>query len=390
MSVVPIHEQTGLTIRVADPLWRTDGRDHIDTITHAIDSYEHKHSAFIGFDEAGAQINAGLDLMEDWLEDGLGRHIEVIDSDLQVQWEGFVNQIDIVVGGLSVRRGPLLDIANRVYVVYRPVNIYTLPPTYGDRTPTIAVDDEGSQAKYGIITKTVSGGQIMQYEAEKLRDTYLEEHKEPETSQTISSDSSQSPHITLSMQGYGYWLDAFTYNQIAVSLTTTVYDKLLAVLAVEQGGNAMLSTDYSEVDENLVLAAAYENDDPYGLTVVKELTALGGGQDQRYLFMITEGRKVFFQPQPTEYEYSTTMSDNSIRGIRGELVHPWAIRAGKWIKVTDFLPGLTEPTTLREDPRSVFIESVTYNAPYSFSIEGSKTNTIAQKLAKLGMQGIAA
>src|SRR3990172_8074305 len=362
MTVVPIHEQTGLSIRVSDPLWRDNRRDHIETITNAIDSYEHKHSAFIGFDEASVQINAGLDVMEDWLEDGLGRHVETMDSDLSVQWEGFVNQVDIVVGGLSVRRGPPLDIATQVDSVYRFVDNTTNPPTYGDRTITEIVEDEASIEQWGAITKTVSVGQVDQIVAEQIRDAYLVEHHEPETSQTISSDTSQIPHITLTMLGYGYWLDAFTYNQVAVSLTTTVYDKLLAVLAVEAGANGMLSTDYSEVDENLVLVDAYENDDPYGLTVVKELTALGDGTDERYLFMITDGRKVYFQPQPTEYEYQSRVSEGSIKGIGGEPIHPWAIRAGKWIKVVDFLPGLTEPPTLREDPRTAFIDSVTYDA----------------------------
>ena len=378
-------EATGIALQVADPLLRANRRQHIDTITRAVGSYGHTLSAFMGFDSAKASINADANTAEDWLDDGLGRDILAVDSDLGEAFNGFANVVELVFGHVTIRRGPLLDIANRTYSVYRPVDTTVNPPTVGNRTPTVITEDLESQARYGIIEQVLSAGQVPQADAEQLRDAYLLEHHEPETSQTISSSPGQ-PRVNLDILGYGHWLKAYVYNQVAVSGTTTVYLKLLAVLAADPNG--IVSTDYSEVYQNAVLTAAYENDDPYGLTLIKEMTALGGPTDQRMLFQVLEGRKVYFQPQPSIYEYVSLIGDGRIRDLGGNVVAPWKIRPGKGIKVVDLLPAAVEPAVLRDDPRSVFIESVTYDAPGTFSIEGSKTDTIPQKLAKLGMAGI--
>ena len=378
-------EATGRVAVTTDPLLRANRRQDLGTITRAVSSYGHTLSSFMGFDSAKASINADANTAEDWLDDGLGRDILAVDSDLGEAFNGFVNVVELVFGHVTIRRGPLLDIANRVYAVYRDVDNTVNPPTVGNRTPTVITEDLDSQSRFGIIEQVLSAGQVDQLVAEQIRDAYLLEHHEPETSQTISSTPGP-PRVNLDILGYGHWLKAYVYNQVAVSGTITVYDKLVAVLTADP--NNVVSTDYSEVYQNLVLADAYENDDPYGLTVIKELTSMGGGTDQRMLFQVLEGRKVYYQPQPTIYEYVSWIGDGRIRDMGGSVIPPWKIRPGKWVKLVDMLPAAVEPDLLRDDPRSVFVESVTYTAPYQFDIEGSKTDTVAQKLAKLGMAGI--
>ena len=78
--------------------------------------------------------------IEDWIASGLGRHVEVYDPALVKVWEGVVNSYSASVGSLAVTGGPLLDIGNRVSVVYAPILDATVdPPVVGVRQPIVAV-----------------------------------------------------------------------------------------------------------------------------------------------------------------------------------------------------------------------------------------------------------
>ena len=389
MSDIPtLHELIGLAIQVGEPLLSSRVGSTPVTYTDELDAYSHKRSAFMDYDKAHMALKGDHLDAEDWIEYGLGRDVTTFDSALDPVWKGFVNQLEVVIGNLTIRRGPLMALGNRVSAVYAILDNTVNPPTVGDRTVTVIAEDTDSQAEYGIIEKVISTGQVSTSEAERLRDTFLDENSLPETSQGINSASAQ-PGITITMNclGYGYWLDAYVYNQNVNSGTTTISAKLEAVLAAEP--NAIISVDYDKIDTNGFLVSRYENDDPYGLTMIKELTALGDINADRWLFMLDNDRRAKYFIQPSTREYEMSISEGTIRDLVAGLVHPWNIKPGKWIFVNDFLTGRgPEVTNLREDPRMVFVESVDYSAPYTYSIEGSKTNTVKQILSQFGMKGL--
>lgn len=267
--------------------------------------------------------------------------------------------------------------------------IQSTPPTVGDRTVTTIVQDLDSQAKYGIIEKVISVGQVSTADANQARDAYIDENSFPETSQGIDSmGAGGGITIRLDCLGYGYWLEAFIYNQNIVAGTTQISDKIEAVLTAEAAGNAIISIDYSKIAFNGVLVTAYENDDPHGLTMIKELVAYGGAAYNRHLFQLDQNRQAVYLQKPTEWVYKYAIEEGIMRTMAGAEIMPWAIRPGRWIFVTDFLTGRIEDVNIERDPRMVFIESVDYTAPYGYKIEGSKSNTIKQILSQFGMKGL--
>ena len=384
-----IFENTGLTVLANSPVLssRTGGTQYV--YTDELSEYAHTRSAFLDFDKAiiglkGDHLNA-----EDWIEFGLGRDISVFDAGLDASFNGFANSIEIIVGGLTLKIGPLLGIGNRISAVYAVQDNTVNPPTVGDRTLTTIVQDTDSQSKYGIIEKVISVGQVSTTDANQARDAYLEENSFPETSQGINSMGiGDGITIRIESLGYGYWLKAFVYNQNVVAATTQISDKIEAILTAETAVNGLISTDYSEITFNGVLVAAYENDDPYGLTMIKELVSYGGAAYNRHLFQLNKDRQAIYFPKPVDWVYKYAIEDGIIRTRAGAEIMPWAIRPGRWIFVTDFLTGRTEDTNIERDPRMVFIEAIDYTAPYGYKIEGSKSNTIKQILSQFGMKGL--
>jgi hypothetical protein len=381
-----IYEAIGIGLQVGDPVYRATRRPHIETITTALSSYQHVKSAWLGNDKAQVDIKGDISLAEDWMVDGLGRDIIAFDESAGEIFGGFVNQIDLNIGDLSISRGPLLDIANRVSVRYAPVDTTVNPPVVGDSTFTVIAEDAASQEKYGIIERILSAGQVTDSQAEQIRDTYLSEHAEPDTSQDINVGGREGAAIRLSILGYGHWLQTFIYNQIVSSGTTTATDKIKAALAAEPNG--IFSSDLSRIDDNLILVSAYENDYPTGITIIKETVALGDVNDDRYLFMVGAGRKISYQLQDTHAAYQRGLARTDIILANDDPVKPWQVEAGKWIFVNDFMASKLKPTNPRLDTRMIFIEELTYTAPYGLSLAGSRTNRLTQKLAKIGMGGI--
>ena len=386
-----IFENTGLSVLVDEPILSTRAGGTQYSYTKELNDYTHKRSAFLDYDKALIELKGDHLDAEDWVEFGLGRDISVKDGGLDTPFNGFANSIEIVVGGLTLKLGPLLAIGNRVSAVYAVQDNTVNPPTVGDRTVTTIVEDDDSQAKYGIIEKVISAGQVSTADANQARDVYIDENNFPETSQGINSmGSGEGITIRLDCLGYGYWLKAFVYNQNVAAGTTQISDKIEAVLTAEAAGNAIISPDYSRIAFNGVLVTAYENDDPYGLTMIKELVAYGGPAPdyERYLFQLDQDRRVVYFEKPSEWVYQYAIEEGSIRTAAGAIVQPWAIRPGRWVFITDFLTGRIEDANIERDPRMVFIESVDYTAPYGFQIEGSKSNTFKQIISQFGMKGL--
>ena len=146
----------GISISVYDPTivpggggsYTPRGR-YLFNLSNVVDSYSHTIEAFGGYTTAQFTFKASQDEFDDWLENGLNRHIEVYNPYGGEMWEGFVNQLTYSVGGFSVVRGPLMDLANRIWVTYGDYN--TLTGAQGLTVETPLVNNLNSQAQYGIL-----------------------------------------------------------------------------------------------------------------------------------------------------------------------------------------------------------------------------------------------
>ena len=156
------HQSISLSISAFDPL--IVGSSLVDdSLGDKLDNgtYSHVISALGGYDNAMIKIvDQQIDL-EDWLANGLMRHIEVYNPALVKIWEGFVNQIDIMLGGLSVTRGPVMQIGNNVALTYSTVDTTVSPPAIGMRATTAFNADTDSQTLYGVLETVLSAGEII-------------------------------------------------------------------------------------------------------------------------------------------------------------------------------------------------------------------------------------
>jgi hypothetical protein len=119
--------------------------------------------------------------------------------------------------------------------------------------------------------------------------------------------------------------------------------------------------------------------------------ALGDPSDfARYTFGVYDDRQAYYKKMPTaiEYVYRLSSGSQAIETTGGARVQPWNVRPAKWLEIPDFLIGRAAGGgNLRDDPRNVFIESVTYTAPFGLTINGGKVSTLKQKMAQLGLGG---
>ena len=379
---------TALVVSVFEPVWISD--NFIESITDDVVSYSHTINSSGGYWSCEVSVGGGRVKAENWLT-RLGYQIKVFNEDLQVIWEGFVNEVSISLGGLDLTRGPLMDIGNRVDVAYQTpsYNFNAGITVGGDESLTALANDVPSQNLYGIRRKRLSAGTASSTEADQIRDTFLEDNKDPPLSQTIGIGGSSGGGISVQVNclGYAHMLD-YQPSQIAVAGTENLSDKIEEILGLDP--NSLFSTDYSGIAENTTLVAKYYGEDGQtALDMIKSLVSLGDSSNSRYTWGVYGDRKLAYQAVPATYEYAFKLSDKGQRVFRaqgaGTEVKPWDVLPGEYLLVSDILVGEIVPSSLRTDPRMAFVESVTYTAPRALQIAGGKFSRVDQQLARLGL-----
>ena len=381
----------GISIVSEVSLWGT-GSDSWH-LTQQVKKYSHIIEALGGYWSAQFTIRGGRNLMDDWLQDGLGRHIEVYDDSLTQIWEGFVNKISVNYGPLAATRGPLLDIANRVDLVYGTI-AYDEDgnPIVGTRVNTGEMDDTDSQALWGIVPKVLSTGGAEDADAIVIRNTYLENNKLPRTSKQWRSDAGSETSVTVDCLGYVHWLN-WPYNTTDTG-TENASAKIVKVLG-DSPNVAWLAFDTENVDhdgDQTLEVPAWEDEDNLAWSVIKNVTARGDATYARWLFGVYAGLEAFYEAAPTTIEYQQRLSQPRPRIERtgGDEVYPWNVLPGKWLMFPDFLIGQAAELSLRDDPRAMFIEQVKYTAPWELHLRGGAVDTLGALIAQLGLSGIGA
>lgn len=392
MTTPSVLSSNGLSIAIHRPI--VLGGSYICDYTDEVNEYSHVISTIGGYISAEFSISGNEILANDWLQSGLGRHIIVYGSSMQKIWDGFVNQVNVPMGGVNFSRGPLTNIANRVSAMYTPVIDDTVdPPITGVTTETLITEDLDSQAKYGIWEKVLNVGTVTLLVAEYIRNLYLVENANPEASNTISiGQSSNNISVSIQCRGYIDWL-SYVYNNNCSEPVTVLYvivsDKIISILDADP--NNIFDTLHDGIDENLVIQSDSECENKLAKTVIENIISLGGGTDDRWMFGIYANRKPVYQAMPTtvEYLYHGTSTEQEIETVSGEKIRPWDVLPGKWVATPDFLSSsgikIAYP---REDPRVFFAEEISYTAPDKVTINGAKIRKLSQYLAKLGLGGV--
>lgn len=365
-----------LSVNVYEPL--TVGDTFLKTIERP-EGYTHTIQALGGYWSASFSISGNRLTIDDWLQDGIGRRV-VCYNRIKEVWEGFVNEVEVRHGGLTVRQGPLLDIGNRIKVSYSGVDLSTEPPTVGVQVETSEADNEESQALYGIIPKVIAANEVTESDAELIRNTALVEMAYPKTSRTWSSGSAGDyASVTLRCLGYVHYL-LYPYSQTTNVGEQDASDKIIDILDADP--NSLFSTDY--VEENTVQVPQYEYENTPAWPLIQEIVNRGGTGSERWLFGIYENRTAYCAEAPGAVEYWGNLSDPAQRvrsATEDGMPYP-EVRPGKWLLFADFLVGFGRVANLRKDPRAVFIEQVTFTAPNTIAVNGGTTDRIPQLLAR--------
>jgi hypothetical protein len=376
-------------IDISAPLYTPKGRFIVE-LRNTVEAYSHTINVSMGYDSAKIEFNTTPQVLDDWLADGLNRHVVVFGPEQLVVWEGFVNELDANTGSLSITRGPVMDITNRVSVVYSRLFEDNAPEPGGGKWQTIIVEDAASQAKWGIFETVYSIGEATLESAEQIRDLFLEENREPPTSQEISLGSTDTPSITLNCLGYGHRLSRYIYEDIS-ALTATLQTRMIDALTADPNGLWGAGGDYSGIEANALLIAAREDEENEALSVIKWLVNHGDVNLNRFIFGVYQDHKAFYKQIPSAYEYQYNPQNpyNRIENMFGREVKPWNVLPGKWLLVSGgFMAGYSSQADLRLDPRAMFIEEVSFESPYDVGLNGSRYSGVEARLNQLGLGSI--
>lgn len=379
----------GLSLQYFDPIVK--GMTYLGTLGPTVTGYSHEIQARAGWYSAQVGMVGTLPDLEDWFENGLGRHIQILDQYANWVWAGFVNQISLNVGSVTETIGPLMNLCNRVSAKYTPINIDVYPPVAGSETTTIIVDDYPSQLNYGIIERIISCGKVTRTTADKIRDLYLQENATPPRSSqlSIALSNGKPASLTLDLLGYIHWLNTYVYEDFTTGFTT-ISDKIKLIIAACPTG--IFSGDFSGIQANAFAVPYTDGVGKTALSIIKGLLNIGAAStDYLMNFGCYFGRKFIFEPIPTTVEYQHALGDAAQRIRRlpdNMVVYPWQVLPGKFLEVTDFLVSSQQsPTNLLQNERMKFIDSVRYSMPWGLDLSGGKMDTLSQVLAKITYTG---
>jgi len=370
-----------LPINVFSPL--VTGGAFIESINRKITSYTHESRALGGYYSAAIEMRLPTYLVDDWIENGLGRHVVVKNPALDVIWEGFVNLITVTYGLLSFTIGPLLEIGNQVKVTFST----SVNGVIGTRQDTDYADDTISQSIYGILQRVRSIGGTTLETAEQVRDLQLAQSAYPDSPSNLILSGGAQGGVVLDCLGYWHWLENYVYNNSSTGMQT-VRNKILAVLGAEPNGT-IFSDDYSRVSTVSTSSVdAEENKNRKALTIIKKLVELGDLSNNRMTAGFYKDRQFVYQRSPTTYRYRQQVRQNlRLQDRASNQIDPWDVNPAEFVYFPDFMPGREIPTgsSLNSSLKSGFIEVVQYTAPYDLSIDSQKTGNLDQVLAKVGL-----
>jgi len=313
-----------ITVNISDPLPRTNFAFAQRVIPG---NYSHTISAFGGYDTATFTLNTTQAEAEDWLEYGLMREVTIYGSAIDIVWEGFINEIRIVVGPLTATTGPLMDVANPVAVLYTPLVHGDTGEVSGSQTLSAWGEDTTAQV-YGEMPKILNAGTVTDANAIIQRDTFLNDNKWPKATESLSSSSNRPVTVTIGCKGYFHLLNWYYYN--ADVGTDLAEDKIIDVLT-DTPNISWLTFDDSYIDPNGLYVPTQEISYRTALTVIKDIVVRGDATNNRWLFYVLANREVHYSRIPTSIGYMARVSNQGlvIKSARQAIIEPWRLLPGQ-------------------------------------------------------------
>lgn len=386
---------TGLAIVGSKPLWQgntfLDYRD--EDLVERASSYQHRIVSLGGYDNASLVLSERTKVANDWLLNGLGRHIETLEPSGDIIWEGFVNQITVTRGGATYTVGPLLDIANEVKAIYRKVNTATTIPLIPVNTESAWITATASAARFGTHRRIINKGEMSETEMDQAVQLYLNEHRRMPMKQMISLKSQKAPSTKIDILGYWHML-GYPYDNPTGTGDSTITNKLGDILDADP--NSLFSAANSSRDNNATAVQDYEGSAREAKSLITTLVATSDSGFDRYKAGIYAGRKFFYEEvpalsytEPPSYNYDDEEPYNPLMDSDMSPLEPWDLKPGFWLHNMGFDIGVNFETQLSDDTyQNIFLESVTYSMPGDVQVNGGKILGLDARISrKYGIRG---
>lgn len=326
----------------------------------------------IGFDNASFTLTGPLDYLLDWYANGLVRDVTWRTPEGGIAWNGYVSRVSLTIGG-NTRTKSIDGMANRILYIYAPKDTSTNPPTVGAQT-TITKNDTDLQARYGIKTAIVSGGECTTATADDAALSVLAGLKHVRLGETVTVTAGKFPALKVSMKGYAHMANWYYYSQTADTGTDDADDIIILVLAADP--NSVLSSVATNIDTCTTAIEKYWDGKKLGWKIILDIANRGyetGGLGYPWSVGVYENRLTTYKQAEMVDDEGVPLSTNkhpalhrhitdaggSILDDAGKEIMPWDLRPDRLL-YTEGIPG-----------RPLYVEQVKFTAPFKAVLSGT-------------------
>lgn len=327
-------------------------------------NYRHQISANGWFDTASCDLKMTTIEAEMALENYVGNPMRVyVDNPAQPIWEGIITTVSYDSGGALVRRS-IDTMMNRAEVVVQ----FRRDPIGSQVNITNAANLLPSQAIYGIKEGSISAGVIEVNNpstyADSMRDTLVEINGWPQSSITQGSNV----NVKIEMKGYYHTLD-WEMHWVIPNLAAISASALISALLADVTNTTLWfdNADLSGVEANVSWTLREQT--RIGMTKwqgFQRVTEGGNASGDYYIVgieptnFVTGTRRLYYRQGNSAVEYTAKAKDGlRVRNAQGGLVRPWTVKPDRVLRITDVMTGWNG---LGDDPRDVYLRSITYDA----------------------------
>lgn len=375
-----------LTIIAYEPLSEQGlyARDFIEDVTENAESYNHTISAVGGFDTAGFTLKGSRDYLNDWFDDGLMRRVAVFnDEGIQI-WEGFVLRMRYVVGTL-VKTKTIDNLYNRVVMRFSPLDTSVSPPVAGAPV-TWTFDDIASQNDFGVKALVISGGERADTTAYDWARTVLKNRKDIQVGETVNTASQDSLQIEVELRGYYHTLKWLPYISTKTGYIQShqVIEEIIRYFNDTNSG--WFPMDFGWLDYNFRTERRGYDSLQSCWEVIQGIINEGGNGGERWVGGFYQNRMFIYKSAEEEtglyaehFDLYRALDDPTQMIFDSALateVKPWDMVPDRVLLTIDDL----------SDP--MYIEQVTFRAPYNLSLVGGDDQRLNVFLSQRGLPGV--
>lgn len=348
-----------------------------------ISKYSHTTRAVGGFWTADINVSVPSSEISEWVESGLGAHVEARNAAGDLFWVGLIDSVILNVGDTQITIGSVLGIKNKLRLSYSTFVEGEQGQMQGTTQLTDWVEDIESQRRYGTQEDTLSVSGIAADNISTALALSLDKHSEPHPKLSLQAFSGKH-NLTIKCIGYSQMLTKYVYRSTTTT-GTTASSKIAAILSDDPNG--LVNVASGRFETNDLALSSYANGKHTAWEEIKIILSQGDSNNNRWVFGIYDGRRPEYKALPTGLSYYY-QGGQFFDYVTGEVIPPELVRPANRMVVSGILAGRAfDATPATADPRIAIIEQVSFTAPNTITINSGVSFAINQFFAQMGLIG---